>query len=122
MRVVTKHCAWQIGKRTQQDASHRAFPLEHPERDRAEEIELPSPGREPSEEVELRSELRRRAEHFSKLKRDERIALALLAIGYSYAEIQQRFDWTHTKVNRCVSEGRAALRALEGGGNDPSGN
>jgi DNA-directed RNA polymerase specialized sigma24 family protein len=33
-----------------------------------------------------------------------------LALGYSYREIAERQGWTYTKVNRCVAEGRAALR------------
>ena len=45
------------------------------------------------------------------LKADERLAIVLQAEGYSYAEIQQLCDWTYTKVNRCLAEGRARLRA-----------
>ena len=44
------------------------------------------------------------------LKRDERTALLLLAFGYSYREIAARQGWTRTKVNRCLAEGRQALR------------
>jgi DNA-directed RNA polymerase specialized sigma24 family protein len=44
------------------------------------------------------------------LKPDQRTALILQAAGYSYAEIGAGCAWSHTKVNRCVSEGRAALR------------
>jgi DNA-directed RNA polymerase specialized sigma24 family protein len=46
----------------------------------------------------------------ARLKPDERTALLLLALGYSYREIGELRGWTHTKVNRCLSEGRAALR------------
>jgi DNA-directed RNA polymerase specialized sigma24 family protein len=46
------------------------------------------------------------------LKPDQRKALALLALGYSYREIATRRGWTYTKVNRCIAEGRAALRAF----------
>jgi RNA polymerase sigma factor (sigma-70 family) len=45
------------------------------------------------------------------LKPDERRALALFALGYSYQEIAENCKWTYTKVNRCIREGRAALRA-----------
>jgi RNA polymerase sigma factor (sigma-70 family) len=45
------------------------------------------------------------------LKPDQRTALGQLAAGYSYKEIAARRGWTYTKVNRCISEGRAALRA-----------
>lgn len=47
------------------------------------------------------------------LKPDERSALILLGLGYSYAEIGQLRGWTHTKVNRCLSEGRGSLRARQ---------
>jgi RNA polymerase sigma factor (sigma-70 family) len=44
------------------------------------------------------------------LKADQRTALVLQAAGYSYREIGERRGWTYTKVNRCVTEGRRALR------------
>jgi DNA-directed RNA polymerase specialized sigma24 family protein len=46
----------------------------------------------------------------AQLKRDERTALVLKAAGYSYEEIGRRRGWTYTKTNRCIAEGRAALR------------
>ena len=46
----------------------------------------------------------------AKLKPQERQALGLFALGYSYGEICDLTGWTHTKVNRCLAEGRAALR------------
>jgi RNA polymerase sigma factor (sigma-70 family) len=69
-------------------------------------VDAPGP-----EECAARAELlaqRRRA--LSKLKPDERQALWLLGFGLSYAEICEVTGWTHTKVNRCLSEGRVALR------------
>lgn len=45
------------------------------------------------------------------LKRDERRALILHAAGYTYGEIGERCGWTQTKVNRCLYEGRRALRS-----------
>lgn len=62
---------------------------------------------EPAERVIERDEGRRR---LVRLKPDERTALGMRAAGFSYAEIAERCGWTHTKVNRCLSEGRAALR------------
>lgn len=47
----------------------------------------------------------------ARLKPDERTALILRAAGFSYREIGERRGWSYTKVNRCVNEGRAALRA-----------
>jgi RNA polymerase sigma factor (sigma-70 family) len=75
---------------------------------------IPDPGRGPEEtaterlrDEELRAEVR-------ELKPDERTALGLFALGYSYAEIAAAKGWTYTKVNRCVSEGRATLRSRLG--------
>jgi RNA polymerase sigma factor (sigma-70 family) len=63
----------------------------------------PDPAERVIEREEGRSRLRR-------LKPDERTALGMRAAGLSYAEIGGRRGWTYTKVNRCLSEGRAALR------------
>ncbi len=35
------------------------------------------------------------------------------AAGYSYAEISQQTGFTHTKVNRSLTQGRALLRQRE---------
>lgn len=47
---------------------------------------------------------------FAHLKPDEQHALSMLALGYSYKEIAKHTGWTYTKVNRCITEGRARLR------------
>ncbi len=47
------------------------------------------------------------------LKPAERTALLLRALGYTYQEIMALQNWSYTKVNRSLVEGRAALRALE---------
>jgi len=46
------------------------------------------------------------------LKPDQRSALILilLGLGCPSREIGARREWTYTKVNRCVAEGRSALR------------
>ena len=62
---------------------------------------------QPAERVIEREDCRRR---LARLKPDERTALGMRAAGLSYAEIGELRGWTHTKVNRCLSEGRAALR------------
>jgi RNA polymerase sigma factor (sigma-70 family) len=62
---------------------------------------------DPAERVIEREEGRRRLRC---LKPDERTALGLRAAGLSYAEIAEHRGWTYTKVNRCLSEGRAVLR------------
>ncbi len=66
------------------------------------------------EQRALRRELHR--EHrgaLAALKPAERTALLLRALGYTYHEIMALQDWSYTKVNRSLAEGRAALRALE---------
>ncbi len=66
----------------------------------------------PFEHLEHRERVARAARLLARLKPQERRALALQAEGYSYAEIQAITGWTHTKVNRCLAEGRARLRQL----------
>jgi DNA-directed RNA polymerase specialized sigma24 family protein len=64
---------------------------------------LPDPGATVVDLEEARARLRG-------LKPDQRTAIGLAAAGYSYGEIAERRGWTKTKVNRCLYEGRAALR------------
>jgi RNA polymerase sigma factor (sigma-70 family) len=70
----------------------------------------PDPGAGPPERALERENVDNIRSHFRGLKPDERTALSLLAFGYSYAEIGEIKGWTRTKVNRCIAEGRAALR------------
>lgn len=51
----------------------------------------------------------RSAEALARLKPQEVTALWLKAQGLSYAEIAERQNWTATKVNRCLVEGRRAF-------------
>jgi RNA polymerase sigma factor (sigma-70 family) len=44
------------------------------------------------------------------IKPDEARALMARALGWRYREIGDAFAWTYTKTNRCLTEGRAALR------------
>ena len=63
--------------------------------------------------------LRHTAEALRRLKPQEITALVLRAEGLTYREISSRMNWTYTKTNRCVTEGRRALRerlgAIESG-------
>jgi RNA polymerase sigma factor (sigma-70 family) len=68
----------------------------------------------PFERLERTERTARARRLLARLKAHERRALALQAEGYSYAEIQEITGWTYTKVNRCISEGRARLRQLAG--------
>jgi RNA polymerase sigma factor (sigma-70 family) len=64
----------------------------------------------PMEHAERRERVAAAARALASLKPDERLAIALQAHGYSYAEICELCGWTYTKVNRCLAEGRARLR------------
>jgi RNA polymerase sigma factor (sigma-70 family) len=70
----------------------------------------PCTGPDPHERAESRELVAFTARALATLKPQERRALGLLAAGLSYAEIGELCGWTHTKVNRCLAEGRAALR------------
>jgi RNA polymerase sigma factor (sigma-70 family) len=70
----------------------------------------------PDEIAERREQTRTRLIALAALKPHERLAIVLFARGYSYAEIAARCGWTHTKVNRCLAEGRERLRALSAAG------
>jgi DNA-directed RNA polymerase specialized sigma24 family protein len=58
--------------------------------------------------------VRETAAGMARLKSAERRALSLIGLGYSYREIGEITGWTRTKTNRCLAEGRAALRASGG--------
>jgi RNA polymerase sigma factor (sigma-70 family) len=68
---------------------------------------IPSGEPGPEQRVVEGAEASRR---LARLKPDERDAVILQAAGYTYEEIAGGRDWSHTKVRRCVYEGRAALR------------
>jgi RNA polymerase sigma factor (sigma-70 family) len=76
--------------------------------ERRPEHSEPLPDRQ-AERAEARARL-------AALKPDERTAIGLHAAGLDYAEIGERCGWTHTKVNRCLYEGRLALRGGQGAG------
>jgi RNA polymerase sigma factor (sigma-70 family) len=71
---------------------------------------LADPHRLPDEIAELSDSVARVRHQLENLKPAERKALGLLALGYSYREITEITGWSYTKVNRCIAEGRAALR------------
>jgi RNA polymerase sigma factor (sigma-70 family) len=75
----------------------------------AEAVNPQSPAPGPAEWAERRERVAHSAAALAELKPQERRALALKAEGYSYAEIQELTGWTHTKVNRCMAEGRKAF-------------
>jgi len=73
---------------------------------------LPAVSGDPAERAERREAVARSREALQALKPQELRALTLLAEGYSYAEIGEITSWSHTKINRCLAEGRERFRSL----------
>jgi DNA-directed RNA polymerase specialized sigma24 family protein len=111
--TTVKREVWAIGRRgsRQRECSATVAHDDGEQFDLFEGIATGTPG--PQERVERAESVRGRRESLAALKQDERRALLLLAFGLSYAEICDVTGWTYSKVNRCVSEGRAALRRAE---------
>jgi RNA polymerase sigma factor (sigma-70 family) len=111
VHTVCKHEAMAVRAQRQQLVS-----CEEPDLDREEARHIPSP----EERMVSFDRMRRSAEALQRLKPHELRALWLKAEGFSYAEISEQTGWTHTKVNRCITEGRRAFMAryarIEGGG------
>jgi RNA polymerase sigma factor (sigma-70 family) len=72
---------------------------------------IPTKTAGPEEAIERAEYVFEARERLASLKPAERTALLLFGYGYSYCEIGEIAGWTYTKVNRAISEGRAALRA-----------
>ncbi|TML09305.1 MAG: sigma-70 family RNA polymerase sigma factor [Actinobacteria bacterium] len=110
VHTVCKHEAMAVRAQRQQLVSS-----DEPDLDREEARHLPSP----EEQLVSFDRLRRSAEALQRLKPQELRALWLKAEGFSYAEICEQTGWTHTKVNRCITEGRRAFLTryarIEGG-------
>jgi len=71
--------------------------------------------RTPEDLFEATSEAAKFGEVLRRLKPEERRALALFCHGYTYSEICAITDWSYSKVNRLLANGRARLRAQTGG-------
>ena len=109
--TTVKREAWAMrrrGSRQKECSLNLEADERHGEVDLAEALPADQPG--PVERAERNELVAEQRQALASLKRDERRALWLLGLGLSYAEICQATGWTHTKVNRCLSEGRAALR------------
>lgn len=109
MQVVTKREALAIrrerGRLLPESPSHPTSPPEpfNPDRHAGS-------GADPDRALSGRERAAEAALLLRQLKPQERRALGLQAAGCSYAEIQAITGWTYTKVNRCLTEGRKALR------------
>jgi RNA polymerase sigma factor (sigma-70 family) len=73
---------------------------------------IASGGAGPGEHLERREQIGRSREALQALKPAELRSLTLLAAGYSYAEIGEITGFSHTKVNRCLAEGRERFRRM----------
>ncbi|MFL5872409.1 MAG: zf-HC2 domain-containing protein [Solirubrobacterales bacterium] len=73
---------------------------------------VPAAADGPAEQTERREEIARSREALQALKPQELRALTLFGEGYSYVEIGEITGWTHTKINRCLAEGRERFRQL----------
>jgi RNA polymerase sigma factor (sigma-70 family) len=107
LQVAIKHRAWEQGRKQRGNLS-RAARVGRDGRER----DVAAAESDPGEQLERAEAV---AEFFlalARLKPDERTALLLLGLGYSYREICEHQGWTNTKVNRCLAEGRMALREL----------
>lgn len=111
LMTTIKHSAWAIGRsgRTRERRQVRATAQVDQGLDPWELV--PDPASDPETLAERHEELEHRRAAILALKPDQRRALLLLGAGLSYDEIAELNEWTWTKVNRCIAEGRAALRA-----------
>jgi RNA polymerase sigma factor (sigma-70 family) len=108
MTVVTKREAIAVRRSRERLLSAFATSGEWPG-DQLDGLPCDSPG--PDERAERSARVAEARRALSRLKPQERVAIILQARGYSYAEICALCGWSYTKVNRCLAEGRAALRA-----------
>src|SRR4051794_8811419 len=110
LRTVVKHEAMAV-----RSARLRLVGATEVDMDAREAVDLPGPG----ERAAAREGAHRSLAALATLKPAEPRALVLQAAGRSYAEIGTETGWTRTKVNRALTEGRAAfhtrLEALDDG-------
>ena len=111
MLLVTKRCAWAIRRKavTRESRHHISVPDRE---DELAEAMVPDDRYGTAELIERVEETARVLSLIEQLKPDERTALILFGLGCSYKEICELRGWSNTKVNRCISEGRARVREL----------
>jgi RNA polymerase sigma factor (sigma-70 family) len=107
LSVAVKHRAWEQGRKRRARFSRSAGEWAD-----GSERQVATGVAEPGERFERAEAVEQFFAALALLKPDERTALLLFGLGCSYREICERQGWTYTKVNRCIAEGRAALREL----------
>lgn len=110
-RTVIKHEALAIRKSRERTMSRPVPPSDHEHANEDWVQLIPSESDGPDELAIGRERVARSREALGLLKPAELKALTQLAEGFSYSEIGQMNDWTRTKVNRCLAEGRARFRS-----------
>jgi RNA polymerase sigma factor (sigma-70 family) len=119
MLVVVKRCGWAIARRRRE----RGAVIEEVSADLLlsdRGVGLADERRGPEQQATIGEEVAAFAAALATLKADERRALILLALGYSYGEIGELCGWTRSKVNRSLAEGRVRLRGILAGGGENS--
>lgn len=107
--VVLKRCAWAIERRRKGRESQRRVSGGEPDLDELE-IAAVEERSGPAERAERSEGVAKTLALIGDLKPDERTALILFGLGFTYGEIAELRGWSWTKVNRCLSEGRAKVR------------
>jgi RNA polymerase sigma factor (sigma-70 family) len=115
LMLCVKHRGWEIAERRRNRGSFDRVGATDAYDPAGRVLRLLSERPGPEERAERSEGVAAFFAALNRLKPDERTALLLLGLGYSYREICARQGWTHTKVNRCLAEGREALRAIAGG-------
>lgn len=100
LRTVIRHESASVRAQREQLVGRAEVDL-----DRHEARHLEDPG----ERAVVFERLRQAAEAMQRLKQAELLALLQRAEGLSYKEIAARNDWSYTKTNRAITEGRRAL-------------
>jgi len=115
MLLVVKRCAWAIGRRTKgRESRQRLSSGEWIDDELA--IVLADERAGPDERAESAEETAEVIALIEELRPDERTALILLGLGCTYKEIAALRSWSATKVNHCISKGKARIRRRLGGG------
>ncbi len=113
MKLVTKRRAWEIRRRTQAHQTPvRVEVTDEPPATDSASIILAEDRPGPEQRTLRTEEVLEVRRLLGALKADERTALLLVGLGYSYGEISQMQGWTMTKTTRCIKEGRAAFRKM----------
>lgn len=118
-QTVVKHEALAVRRERERILSGPAAATPEPGREDWVAL-LPSEADGPPERAERQEAIARSREALRTLKPQELRALSLLAEGYSYAEIGEITGFSHTKINRCLAEGRERFREFLARGEDGS--